>query len=211
VARAAIDIGHNVSIMIRSEAKLHAHPVPFEKKVFKRIRNVFVGDAADAAALATALAGMECVIECLANDIRPTAVAAIIKAVGDAGCPRLVCLGGTPALLLPSGYPAGPSMGMQRLADLHLHVFGLLRASSIPHWTQVCPSRMVLSEDGKPTGKFGIRPFVVDLEVYAAKAELTYEDTATAVVNIATVESSGFDKLQVAFFLKVVPPLKTIN
>jgi hypothetical protein len=86
--------------------------------LFKRIRRVFVGGATGAAALAESVSGTECVIECLANDIRPTAVGAIIKAVTEAGCPRLACVGGTPALLLPSGSPAGPAMGMQRLADL---------------------------------------------------------------------------------------------
>lgn len=123
-----------MSVLIRDEKKFFE---ALPSKVSKRLAKVHIGDATDVNLIRAAVAGQDCVIEALGNAQRPTIIAALIPEMEVAGVGSFVCLGGTPALLLPDGAPAGPALQMQRLADLHLHTLSLLRASRLSGWTQV--------------------------------------------------------------------------
>jgi len=205
VTKYAVSSNHNVSVFVRDASKLH-HALG--SKIKKRLRGIFVGDCAAADAnqvLTEACAGQYCVIECLGNPQRPAALAALIAAAEDADCESFLALGGTPALLTPDGQPVGPCMGMQRMADLHLHTLSMLRGSTLSGWCQVCPSRLFASTTGDPSGKFKLCSNVVDMNVYATNAELTYEDVATALVNLVDVQEKSWHGTQVAFHLVYVP------
>lgn len=193
-----------MSVFVRDASKLRR---ALGAKSAKRLHATFVGDAAtDAALLADACAGQHCVVECLGNLQRPAALAALIAAATAAGCASFVALGGTPALLLPDGFPAGPRMGLQQMADLHLNTLALLRRSALPGWCQVCPSRLFASPTGSATGQFNVsRSGAVDLNVYATNAELSYEDVATALVNLVDVKLRGWHGAQAAFHLAALP------
>jgi putative NADH-flavin reductase len=204
VTQYAIASNHTVSVLVRDAAKLH-HALG--SKCVKLLHATFVGDAAaDARVLADACQGQHCVVECLGNAQRPAALAALIAAATAAGCASFLALGGTPALLLPDGFPAGPRMGLQQMADLHLSTLASLRRSALPGWCLVCPSRLFASPTGAATGHFKLsRSGVVDLGVYATNAELSYEDVATALVNLVDVQLRGWHGYQAAFHLAALP------
>lgn len=176
----------------------------------KKIRKTFIGNCLDSDAINRAIEGQDCVIECVGNDERPAIMALLIKALEISKCPNFIALGGSPALLLEDFSPAGPALGMQSLADLHINTLMLLRQSSIPNWTQVCPCRMSNSPDRKESCKFKIRLNIIDLEMYAQGIKLYYEDVALAIANILDVRESGFHGNQVAFAL-IDPSIKEIE
>lgn len=196
MTRMAVRANHNVSLFIRSEVKLSGL---FDKRTTKRIQEVFEGDAVDPDALARAIAGREVVVECLGDAHRPAAILSLIRVLENFKDTSLIALGGTPALLLPCGLPAGPRLGMQPMAALHLRTLELLRASEITQWIQVCPSRMTHSPTGDASGRFTTRRDVVDLDVYARNCDLFFEDVALEIVNALNVKESGFSGSQMAF------------
>mmetsp|Transcript_55841 Transcript_55841/g.111934 ORF Transcript_55841/g.111934 Transcript_55841/m.111934 type:complete len:244 (+) Transcript_55841:207-938(+) len=200
VAGLAIEANHNVYVFVRNETKL---TLKISQKIHKKILNVFQGDATNLVAVQRAVGGMDVVIECLGNSQRAEAMPILIHAVEAAGCDSFIAMGSVAALLLPTRAPAGPALGLQPMADLHLHTLRLLRASTIKAWTQCCPSRLVPSHNNKPTGNFQTRADVVDVEVFRNKKDLTYEDVATAIVNACHLEASGFNGSQISFALRL--------
>jgi uncharacterized protein len=207
VVRYAVSANHNVSVFVRNQAKLES---VLTSKTHKKLKNVFVGNCLDFHDLNTAIEGQDCVIECIGNNERPAIMVLLIQAIEKVKCPNFIALGGSPALLLEDGSPAGPALGMQSLAELHLNTLMLLRQSSIPNWTQVCPCRMSKSPDRKESSKFKIRPNVVDLEIYAQAVKLYYEDVALVMVNVIDVGGSGFHGNQIAFAL-IDPTVKEVE
>jgi len=198
VVTLAVEANHNVSVFVRDQNKL-ASKLP--DKIQRKLRDVHLGDASDPVAVRAAVEGRDVVIECIGNAERADAMPVLIDAVSTENCDAFIAMGSVAALLLPNGAPAGPSLGLQPMADLHLNTLRLLGASKINAWTQCCPSRLVPSHNGKPSGDFTTRAGVVDVEVFRNKIDLTYEDVATAIVNLCHLESTGFSGSQIAFAL----------
>ncbi len=199
MTKLAVRVNHSVSVFVRDASKVSE---TFDARTARKLIDIHCGNAVDRDALARAVSGKDVVIECLGNADRPAAIEALIDAVTVEGCPSFIAMGGSPALLLPNSAPAGPHLGMQRMADLHLNTLAMLRASQLPGWTQVCPSRLSRSKDAEPTGKFVVRPNIIDLAVYTLKIDLTYEDVAVAIINAADVKASGFHGTQMAFAVR---------
>mmetsp|Transcript_42987 Transcript_42987/g.97217 ORF Transcript_42987/g.97217 Transcript_42987/m.97217 type:complete len:286 (-) Transcript_42987:27-884(-) len=206
VTRYAFEANHTVNVFIRNRSKLSV----FKPRLRKKLNGVYLGDATNPADLDEAM--RECraqvVIECLADGQRPQAIKALIKTIVPNNVPTFITMGATPALLLPDGYPAGPELGLQLMAEIHLNTLALLRASKVKNWTQICPPRMVFSEDGDPSGKLVIRPNLIDLDIYTTKTDVTYEDVAMAIMNLVWLKPTGFAGSQVAFALETPPKPK---
>jgi putative NADH-flavin reductase len=158
VALQALAAGHTVNVLVRSLDKL-SHAIGASN--VSKLGTVTIGSAVDTATLHRAVASSTAVIECLGNADRAPAIQALISSISSLppqSQPSLIVLGGLPALNLNAeGTPVTdhPRVApMAGLARMHLATLQLLRASSIHHWTQVCPSRMTPAPDGRPSGSF---------------------------------------------------------
>jgi putative NADH-flavin reductase len=154
----ALAAGHTVNVLVRSHDRLSdaigASNIP-------KLGSITIGSATDIPTLQRAMASCSAVVECLGNADRAPAIQALISTISSISPqsqPSLIVLGGLPALHLNAdGAPVTdhPRVApMAGLARMHLATLQLLRASNIQHWAQVCPSRMIPSSNGSPSGFF---------------------------------------------------------
>jgi putative NADH-flavin reductase len=99
---------------------------------------IIVGDATDAGAVARAVEGADTVIEALANQQRPEAMAVLVAAVKASPHAAFVSVGGAPALQAAPGEALEhDDPGMRELQALHLGMKRLMEDGELHLWTQV--------------------------------------------------------------------------
>jgi putative NADH-flavin reductase len=154
----ALAAGHTVNVLVRSHDKL-SHAIGASN--VSKLGTITIGSAVDIPVLQRAMASCTTVVECLGNADRAPAIKALISCISSFSAktqPSLIVLGGLPALQLDAeGTPVTDHprvAAMAGLARMHLATLQLLRASNIQHWAQVCPSRMIPSSNGSPSGFF---------------------------------------------------------
>ena len=206
VSQSALEAGHRVSVLVRSQDKLDR---VFGYENVAALSKTTIGSVTDASAVANACTGVDTVIECLGNQDREAGIDVLIRTIGSFPAesqPAFIALGGSPALLLSEdGTPATAHeriAPMAGLAKMHLQTLSKLKESPIIHWAQICPARMTPSVNGKPSGEFMARPNIIDMRVYETGTPLFYEDVAATMVEIADVATSGYSSQQVAFALR---------
>eukprot|EP00928_Gymnodinium_smaydae_P054315 TRINITY_DN38114_c0_g1_i1.p2 TRINITY_DN38114_c0_g1~~TRINITY_DN38114_c0_g1_i1.p2 ORF type:complete len:293 (-),score=58.31 TRINITY_DN38114_c0_g1_i1:178-1056(-) len=179
------------------------------------------GDATDEVRLRTMLKAhaADAALECLGDEQRPAAIRALISAVARVGVP-LVAVAASPVLRLRTGEAGNnisdgddlsklawstmdQSDGFTKVfAELHLGTLRELRAAgTLPFWCLVCPGRMVPSATGKAQpGAFALRAEIFSESGAGGGVPLTYEDVASAMLQIAlSWEKSSFNTKRVGF------------
>jgi putative NADH-flavin reductase len=148
ILRAALARGHEVTAMVRDEAKLPSSPN-------LRVTRGIVDKSPD---LARVMVGHDVVINAAGNVAKSsaftklvqTAIDATTASLGDGG--RLWVFGGAAVLSVPGTNMMGVDLPkVPKVYEAHRTNLDALRRSPLD-WSMLCPGPMIASVNGKPTG-----------------------------------------------------------